>query len=161
MGVKVQLEQAYIDDSDQLWVARIPQKDPFAQPNAPDPEPVYHPTAYTYEPVVTYGWPLSVWWPNNTAQFGTDKTARILQQALRPALRDVEGVDVVVEEVKVGPYRWAPMRLLEISDFDGPIVRINAGEAALQRARYPYTWERQMRVAIEAALLKRQERGAA
>ncbi len=141
--------EAYLDGSGQLYITKPGTPDPFDPPGAEAP-PVITATGYTYDIVPTYGWPMSVIWDNNPLQFASQATANKMQKemlAVYPSLTIGQSLD----EVKVGPYARAAIRQISVSDGQGLIVKMNAGEMANQMARYPQGWRAQMLQTINAA----------
>ena len=138
----------YLDSAGQLYITRPGTTDLFDPPGT-QPLDVLVATGYTYEDVPTYGWPLGVVYANNPIQFATERTARqMLVRAMgaAPSARWYLALD----EVTVGPFRRAPIRLIAARTDDGKLVKLNAGELAARAAKYPASWAAGLAVELRA-----------
>lgn len=131
----------YLDDNGQLYITVPGVADPFAPPGA-EAAPVLQATGYTFEDVPTYGWPLGVIYRNNPLQFASEATAESMARRARTKLTlNGDAVAVRLEEVKVGPYTWKPIRKLTVRTPDGKTVSLNAGLLASSIARSAQAFE--------------------
>jgi hypothetical protein len=146
--------EAYLDAFGQLYLERPGKVDLFDPPGTLA-QPVITPTGFTFELVKTYGWLLGQFWDNNPLQFATAATADKMELAVGALglLRLFKlGVSQKADEVRVGPFTWAPIRKVDLFDADGTVVSLNAGELANQMARYQDGWRDQIERTIRAAM---------
>lgn len=142
--------EAYIDDNGQLYITVPGVIDPvFGIPGMEVP-PVITATGFTFDSVVTYGWPMSIFWNHHPLQFASAATATKIETAMKGLDRDLT-IGQSLDEVKVGPFSRAAIRQITVSDSLGLIVAMNAGEMANQLARYPQGWRAGMLSVISIA----------
>lgn len=146
---------AFLDENGELFITVPGVRDPFAQPNSPEPEPVLKATGFTFEDVPTYGWPLSIFYANNQLQFASEYTARAIGKLIAGALPKSVSASQSLDVVKVGPFTRAAIRKITLADGDGVLVILNAGEEANQYARDAQEWRARLLVKLDQARAKR------
>lgn len=134
-----QLEpDARLNDAGVLEVLTAGETDLFA-PLGTFPAPVWKNTGYDYENVQTYSWPLNLVWDNNPLHFATQATAEKMRKAIA-AVFPTAAVSIKLDEVRVGPFTWKPVRKISLADEQGEFCSINAGLEANTLSRYPEGW---------------------
>jgi hypothetical protein len=127
--------ESFIDENGQLYITKPGTPDPFDPPGT-QPPPVVVATGETFEDVPTYGWPLGVIYKNNPLQFATAATADRAAKRILGMLGPNYIASVFVEEVNVGPFRWAGKRMILVSGGGNRAV-LNAGLEAVSYVRAP------------------------
>ncbi len=146
-------DEAFIDDNGQLYLMAPGVIDAFDPPGYMPPR-VLKATGYTFENVPIYGWPLGVIYPNNPLQFATEATAQKLLKQISNAGSYTPLI--VMEEVKVGPYTWKPIRKIFLPMPGGARdVDLNAGLLASSVARSEKTFAVQLQDEVTKVLAKR------
>ena len=142
----------YLDTAGQLYITVPGTIDSFDPPGY-QPPPVLKATGHTFEDVPIYGWPLGVIYQNNPLQFASEATAE--KMAKRVAAVGGYRARVRLEEVKVGPYTWKPIRKLYIEAPGGESVDLNAGLLASASVRSEKTFDSQLREEVAREWAKR------
>lgn len=144
---------AALDDYGQLYLTR-PGTPGRWDPPGTEPPPVLVATGYTYEIVPTYGWPLGVIYLNNPLQFASAATAAAMLALVQVRFGSYQA-RLSLDEVKVGPFTRKPIRKITVSDGQGVVAILNAGELANQYARYPEGWQAQVARTIRDGVANR------
>ena len=144
---------AYLDAAGQLHLEKVVQPDPFDPPGTPERQ-VLQATGYFFEDVPTYGWPLSTIYKNNPLQFASQATAEKICGAVAQVLGPNFTTTITLDEVKVGPFRRAPIRQITISQVTNSeaAVSLNAGLLASKLARDQQSWAAGLRIEVAAGL---------
>jgi len=145
-------DRAWLDDANQLWVMQPGKYDSFAKPGVL-PEDVLTPSGYFYEDVTTYGAFLSMWWKNNTLEFATVNTAALALRKVREVLGPNFKVEPYDEVVNVGPFKWAPKRMLRVQavsdEPSGEAVGLCAGTEIAAFVRNPTNYAAELRERVK------------